>query len=134
LASAAPTNKELSLLKSRPSRLICILRTDPLSRRSWSDGSALEWTAQAAERAQRLYARPEAVTLCWQALGLIDRLPQTAERSRTHIDMTLGLVIQPGWARDESQLREGLRHIATAKRAAAEGGDLGVLVKLEARE
>jgi SAM-dependent methyltransferase len=30
---------EVSLLKSRPARLICILRTDPLSRRSWSDGS-----------------------------------------------------------------------------------------------
>src|SRR5437899_1705705 len=29
----------LSLLKSRPARLICILRTDQLSRRSWSDGS-----------------------------------------------------------------------------------------------
>jgi class 3 adenylate cyclase len=95
---------------------------------------ALQYTAQAAERARRLYARPEAVALYWQALGLLDRLPQTAERSRIHIDMTLGLVIQPGWARDESQLREGRRHIGTAKRAAAEGGEVGLLVKLEARE
>jgi hypothetical protein len=30
---------DLSLLKGRPARLICILRTDQLSRRSWSDGS-----------------------------------------------------------------------------------------------
>ena len=95
---------------------------------------ALQYTAQAAERARRLYARPEAVALYWQALGLLDRLPQTAERSRIHIDMTLGLLTQPGWARDESQLRAGLRHIGTAKRAAAEGGDVGLLVKLEARE
>jgi len=31
-------NGDLSLLKSRSSRLICILRTDPLFGRSWSDG------------------------------------------------------------------------------------------------
>src|SRR5436309_2274704 len=31
--------RRLSLLKSRPARLICILRTDQLSSRSWSDGS-----------------------------------------------------------------------------------------------
>jgi hypothetical protein len=31
-------SEELSLLKSRPARSVCILRTDPLSRRSWSDG------------------------------------------------------------------------------------------------
>jgi tetratricopeptide (TPR) repeat protein len=93
---------------------------------------ALQYTAQAAERARRLYARPEAVALYWQALGLLDRLPRTAERSRIHIDMTLGLVTQPGWARDESQLRAGLRHIETAKRAAE--SDVGLLVKLEARQ
>jgi class 3 adenylate cyclase/tetratricopeptide (TPR) repeat protein len=95
---------------------------------------ALQYTAQAAERAQRLDARPEAIALYWQALGLIDRLPQTAERSRVHIDMTLGLVIRAGWARDESQLREGLRHIRAAKRIAADGREVGLLVKLEARE
>jgi class 3 adenylate cyclase/tetratricopeptide (TPR) repeat protein len=95
---------------------------------------ALQYTAQAAERAQRLHARPEAVALYWQALGLLDRLPQTAARSRLHIDMTLGLVTRPGWARDESQVGEGRRHIETAKRAAAECGDVGLLIKLEARE
>jgi len=31
--------KNVSLLKSHPPRLICILRTDRLFRRSWSDGS-----------------------------------------------------------------------------------------------
>jgi tetratricopeptide (TPR) repeat protein len=95
---------------------------------------ALQYTAQAADRAQRLHARPEAVALYWQALGLLDRLPQTTERSRLHIDMTLGLVMRPGWARDESQVREGRRHIETAKRAAVECGDIGLLIKLEARE
>jgi uncharacterized protein YcbX len=30
---------ELSLLKSRPVRFICILRIDPIFGRSWSDGS-----------------------------------------------------------------------------------------------
>jgi class 3 adenylate cyclase len=95
---------------------------------------ALQYTAQAADRAQRLHARPEAVALYWQAFGLLDHLPQTSERSRLHIDMTLGLVMRPGWARDESQVREGRRHIETAKRAAVECGDIGLLIKLEARE
>src|SRR5262245_40023125 len=31
----------LSLLKSRPARFICILQADPLSGRSWADGSTL---------------------------------------------------------------------------------------------
>ena len=45
---------------------------------------ALDYTLEAAERARKLYARPEAISHYWQALELLERLPHTSERSRVH--------------------------------------------------
>ena len=36
---------------------------------------ALNYTLEAAERAQKLFARPEAINHYWQALELLERLP-----------------------------------------------------------
>jgi class 3 adenylate cyclase/tetratricopeptide (TPR) repeat protein len=95
---------------------------------------ALKYTVLAAERARQLYARPEAIALYWQAVELLDRLPRTQERSRLHIDVVLGLVAIPGWMLDEARRQEGLRQIEAAMRTATEIGDVGLLVRLEARE
>lgn len=84
---------------------------------------ALEHTVLAAERARRLYARPEAIELFWQTVELLERLPRTPERSRLHSDVILGLVSLPGWMPDEARRKEGLRQIDMAIKAAAERGD-----------
>ena len=44
-------------------------------------GKALDYTLEAAERAQKLFARPEAINHYWQALELMERLPHTPERA-----------------------------------------------------
>src|SRR5207244_8043074 len=81
-----------------------------------------------------LYARPEAIARYWQAVDLLDRLPRTQERSPLHIDGVRGLVATPGWMLDEARRREGLRQIEAAMRPATEIDDVGLLVRLEARE
>lgn len=92
---------------------------------------ALEYTIEAAERARKLYARPEAITHYWQALKLLERLPQVVERRRTHIDVVLSLVQLPGWMRDAAGQKEGFRHIDEAMRTADDIGDAGRLARLE---
>jgi len=61
---------------------------------------ALRYTLEAAERARKLYARPEAISHYWQALDLLEKLPRTVERRHVHIDAVLSLVQLPGWMRD----------------------------------
>ncbi|MFQ5946820.1 MAG: AAA family ATPase, partial [Anaerolineae bacterium] len=94
-------------------------------------GKALEYTLQAAERARRLYAQPEAIAHYWQALELLGRLPETVERRRTHIEVVLSLVRLPGWMKDAAGFTEGLRHVDEAISSASEGGDTGSLARLE---
>ncbi|HMH52117.1 MAG TPA: AAA family ATPase, partial [Candidatus Acidoferrum sp.] len=91
---------------------------------------ALAHTVLAADRARRLYARPEAIKLFWQAVELFERLPRTPERSRVHIDVILGLVSLPGWMLDEARRKEGLRQIDVAIETATESGEeaLGLLL------
>ena len=85
---------------------------------------ALSYSLQAAERARRLYARPEAIAHYWQALELLDRLPPTEERTRTHIDTLLLLEQQlPGWRRTEPERQAASRHLDRAFEAASTLGD-----------
>jgi predicted ATPase len=56
---------------------------------------ALHWALQAAERARRLYACSETVTHYWQVLGLLNRLPLTAERQRIRAAAVLELLLTP---------------------------------------
>jgi len=88
----------------------------------------------AAERARRVYARPEAIALYWQALDLLDRLPRTEERGRLHINAVLGLVPTPGWERSETSRMEGFRQIDRAIGTAAQMGDAFLLLRLEVRK
>ena len=93
---------------------------------------ALEYTLQAAERASKLYARPEAIAHYWQALELMERVPQMVEQRHTHMDVVLSLVKQPGSFRNADERKEGLRHIDKAIRSAVDSGEMGTLAQLEA--
>ena len=72
---------------------------------------ALTYTLEAAERARKLFARPEAMNHYWQALELLERLPHTSERSRIHCDVIVSLVRLPGWKRDKEAEARMLRHL-----------------------
>jgi len=93
---------------------------------------ALEYTLQAAGRARGLYAQPEAFSHYWQALELLEHLPQTAERGRTHIDVVLSLARLFGsLTRDAATLKVILQHIDEAMRTATDIGDAESLARLE---
>jgi class 3 adenylate cyclase/tetratricopeptide (TPR) repeat protein len=94
---------------------------------------ALEYTLKAAEHAMKLYAQPEAVTHYWQALELLEHLPRTVERGRTHIDVVLSLVRLSVWVDFGLELGQkgGVRHIDEAMRAANDMGDAKCLALLE---
>ena len=93
---------------------------------------ALNYTLDAAKRAEKLYARPEAISHYWQALELIDRLPRDAKQSRLHAEVILLLGEQPGWMRDDTGKATMEVHIDRALAEAAQAGDLGILSRLEA--
>jgi class 3 adenylate cyclase/tetratricopeptide (TPR) repeat protein len=92
---------------------------------------ALEYTLQAAERARKLYAQPEALAHYWQALELLDQLPRTVERRRIHIDVILSLSQLTVWFRDAAEQKEALRHIEEAMRSATDSGDDACISLLE---
>jgi tetratricopeptide (TPR) repeat protein len=92
---------------------------------------ALEYTLEAAERARKLYAQPEAVAHYWQALELLEHLPRTVERGRTHIDVVLSLVRLSVWVDFAFGQKGGLRHIDEAMHTANDIGDAGCLALLE---
>jgi tetratricopeptide (TPR) repeat protein len=92
---------------------------------------ALTYSVEAARRAQALFARPEAIAHYWQALSLLDRLPPTTERTRTHIDVILALEVLPGSWRNEREREDGLRHLERAFQAASELGDEARMARLE---
>jgi class 3 adenylate cyclase/tetratricopeptide (TPR) repeat protein len=92
---------------------------------------ALAYTLRAAARARALYARPEAIGHHWQALDLLSRLPDTASRRRTYVEVVTGLVSLPGFARSEAERQKGLAHLTEAARVAEDLGDLGLQVEAE---
>jgi tetratricopeptide (TPR) repeat protein len=92
---------------------------------------ALSYTLEAAERALKLNACPEAVTHYWQVLDLLERLPPTLERSRIRTDIIVSLLPLPGWRRNEPGEATMLRHIDLALADAA-NGPVGTIVRLEA--
>jgi class 3 adenylate cyclase/tetratricopeptide (TPR) repeat protein len=92
---------------------------------------ALAYTLEAAERAQKLFARPEAINQYWQALELIARLPHTPERGRVHCQVIVSLVRLPGWIRDDEAEARLLRHVDQALTNAAEAGQTADVARLE---
>jgi class 3 adenylate cyclase/tetratricopeptide (TPR) repeat protein len=92
---------------------------------------ALNYTLGAAERAQKLFARPEAINHYWQALELIERLPQTPERSGVQCEVIVSLVGLPGVLRDEGAETRLLRHIDQTLTNAAEAGQTANMARLE---
>src|SRR5207247_5166722 len=93
-------------------------------------GKALSYSLEAAERARKLNALPEAVTHYWQVLDLLERLPPSQERSRVRIDLIPPLLVLPGWRRNEPGEATLLRHIDLALADAA-SGPVGTTVRPE---
>jgi tetratricopeptide (TPR) repeat protein len=87
---------------------------------------------EAARRAQKLYALPEAINHYWQALDLTERLPRTPKLSCAHTDTILSLVQLPGWMRDETGKARLSRHLKQALAETALFGQEAALAKLEA--
>jgi class 3 adenylate cyclase/tetratricopeptide (TPR) repeat protein len=112
-----------------PGEHAAVLAHHWLSAEDWE--KALKYTLQAAERASKLYARPEAIAHYWQALELLERVPHTVEQRRTHMDVVLSLFRQPGSFRDADEQKEGLRHIDKAIRSAVDSDEMGTLARLE---
>jgi class 3 adenylate cyclase/tetratricopeptide (TPR) repeat protein len=71
---------------------------------------ALGSTIEAAKRAEKLYARPEAISLYSQALDVLDHLPASSERNRIHADVVLALVMVPG------SMQDGASHARISRR------------------
>ena len=93
---------------------------------------ALEYTVQAAKYAQKLFARPEAINHCWQALELMERLSNTPERGRVHCDIIKSLISLPGSTRNEDSEARLFRHVDQALAGATEAGDTANMAVLEA--
>jgi class 3 adenylate cyclase/tetratricopeptide (TPR) repeat protein len=92
---------------------------------------ALDYTLEAAERARKLFARPEAINYYWQALELFEHLPQTPERSDVHYDIIISLIRLPGWVRNEEAEERLFRHLDQALANATEAGDTARMAKLQ---
>ena len=93
---------------------------------------ALTYSLEAADRAMKLYARPEAIAHYWQALELLDRLPPTVERKRLRIDAVLSLEQLPGWRRNDREVAAGFEHLDQILKAVAELDDQALMVRVEA--
>ena len=98
---------------------------------------ALHHRLEAAKQAIRLYAHWEAIAQYRLALDLLDRLPETQQTLRRHVDTVLAVIRVTGitgrvsW-QDEQQQREALRHLDKAIRTATGGGNIASLARLEA--
>jgi hypothetical protein len=93
---------------------------------------ALNYSLDAAKRAEKLYARSEAISYYWQALDLIDRLPRDVEKSRLDTEVILLLSEQPGWMRDDAGKGAMELRVDRALAEAAQAGNSGILSRLEA--
>jgi tetratricopeptide (TPR) repeat protein len=92
---------------------------------------ALTYSLEAAERAMKLYGRPEAIAHFWQALALLDRLPPTVERTRLRIDAVLSLEQLPGWRRNDREVAAGFQHLEQILKAVAELDDRPLRARVE---
>jgi class 3 adenylate cyclase/tetratricopeptide (TPR) repeat protein len=92
---------------------------------------AFDYTLQAARHAQKLFARPEAMGHYWQALELIERLPDTPERCHIHCDVILSLARLPGWSGDKKAEARLFRHVDRAMECAAAANHAADLARLE---
>jgi tetratricopeptide (TPR) repeat protein len=92
---------------------------------------ALTYTLVAAERSQKLYARPEAMSHYWQALELVERLPNTPARCHSHCAIITSLVRLPGWNREKEAVVRLLRHVDKALPSAADAGHTADMARLE---
>jgi class 3 adenylate cyclase/tetratricopeptide (TPR) repeat protein len=95
---------------------------------------ALTYSLEAAERAMKLYARPEAIAHYWRVLELLNRLPATVERKRLLIDALLRLMGLPGWRRNDRELTAGREHLERALKAATELDSESLLARVEAKK
>jgi class 3 adenylate cyclase/tetratricopeptide (TPR) repeat protein len=93
---------------------------------------SLGYTRKAAETAQNLGAYPEAVSHYWQALDLVERLPQTPETRHIHINLTLSLLPLPGSMRDEAAPERMLLHVDQALSDAIAVGQTVSAARLQA--
>jgi hypothetical protein len=57
---------------------------------------ALKYTVEAAKWAEKLHARPEAISRYSQALHLLDKMPTNADNNRIHAELVLALATVPG--------------------------------------
>jgi tetratricopeptide (TPR) repeat protein len=94
-------------------------------------GKSHHYSLEAAERARTLFARPEAINHYWQSLELMERLPQTPERSLVHYDVIVSLVQLPGWMRDEEAGACLFRHVDQALVNATADGRIADMARLE---
>ena len=92
---------------------------------------ALGYTIEAAKRAAKLYARPEAISRYWQALDLLERLPGNTERNRVHADVILALAALPGGVQDDVALSRMLRHVDRAFENARLDGNAALAARLQ---
>ena len=75
---------------------------------------ALTYTLEAAERARKLFARPEAINHYWQALELIERLPQTLRTQSRPVRRHCVARSASGLEADEGAEAHMLRHLDQA--------------------
>jgi len=92
---------------------------------------ALSYTIEAAKRAEKLYARPEAISRYWQALDLLERLPGKIERNRDHADIIVALASLPAALQDDVALSRLLRHVDRALENAMLDGNAALAARLQ---
>src|SRR5262245_564404 len=93
---------------------------------------ALYYALDAARKAARVYAHPEAINRYWQALELLRSLPPTRDRNQLHIETVCSLLDTPASARDEAEEGQLFRHVDQALALATEAGQLAAVARLEA--
>ena len=123
---AAPPSQSESVAGER----VALLVHHWLRAEEWE--KALSYTLEAAERAQKLFARPEAISHYWQALDLLERLPGNIERNRVHADVILALASLPGGMKDDVALSRMLRHVDRALENAMLDGNAALAARLQA--
>jgi predicted ATPase len=92
---------------------------------------AIHHALRAAERASRLHAREQAVLQYWRVLDLLGQLPRTEERRSQHLEVVLGLLSLPGWARNEDARVRALDELDVAVETAQQRDDQALLARLE---
>ena len=92
---------------------------------------AFGYTLQAAEIAQRLYARPEAIARYWQALDLLEKLDFTPAHAQARVRIIITMTALPGWQRDEAAREKMLRHIDRAIAYETASHQLATLAQME---